>query len=226
MTLAVAGALVDCAGDYSALSGRAAARMRELGRHYPDCGYGGKFYQWIFDDAIGPYNSFGNGAAMRVSPCGFAARDVDEAKELASKVTAVSHNHPEGLKGAEATAICVFLARQGAGKAEIRRMAERYYSLDFTLDAIRPTYQFDVSCQGSVPQAITAFLESADFADAIRNAISLGGDSDTLAAICGGIAEAYYGVPIAWRAAALEFLDGRQREILNEFEEKYPAKQR
>lgn len=224
MTLAVAKALIDCAGGYDNLSERAAMAMRRLGRHYPDCGYGGRFYQWVFDDNIGPYHSFGNGAAMRVSPCGFAGRDLTEVKELSRQVTAVSHNHPEGLKGAEATAVSIFLALHGADMAEIRRMARQYYALDVTLDEIRPNYRFDVTCQGSVPQALTAFLESTGFEDAIRNAISLGGDSDTLAAICGGVAGAYYGVPAALRAEALHFLDERQRAILSKFEEMYPPK--
>jgi len=129
MTLAVAKALADCAGGYGNLSERAEASMRRLGRDYPDAGYGGRFYEWIFDDSMGPYNSFGNGAAMRVNPCAFAARDLAEVQELSHKVTAISHNHPEGLKGAEATAVCVFLALQGAGRAEIRRVAEQYYAL-------------------------------------------------------------------------------------------------
>ncbi|MDR0477886.1 MAG: ADP-ribosylglycohydrolase family protein [Desulfobulbaceae bacterium] len=225
MTLAVARAIVDCAGDYAALSKRATAWMRRLGRQYPDSGYGGRFYQWLFNDRSGPYNSFGNGAAMRVSPCGFAARDLAEVKYLSRQVTAVSHNHPEGLKGAEATAVCVFLALQGADIAEIRRAAAEYYVLDLTLDEIRPNYRFNETCQDSVPQALTAFFESAGFEDAIRNAISLGGDSDTLAAICGGVAGAYYGVPKALRAGALNFLDQQQAAILNEFEDIYPPKE-
>jgi type I restriction enzyme M protein len=170
-----------------------------------------------------PYNSFGNGAAMRVSACGFAAKTLDEAIMLSRKVTEVTHNHPEGIKGAEATAVCIFLARDGKNILEIRDYADkRYYPMNFTLDGIRGEYEFNETSQDSVPQAIMAFLESTSFEDAIRNAISIGGDSDTLAAITGGIAEAYYGVPTGIRKHALTFLDERLLNILNAFENKYP----
>ena len=223
MTLAVARAILACNGRYDRLDEAAVVAMREIGRPYPHCGYGGKFQQWMYSDDPQPYNSFGNGAAMRVSPCGFAARSLDEVKLLARKVTEVSHNHPEGIKGAEATAVCVYLARTGKSIAEIREYVNAaYYPLDFTLDGIRAAYRFDVSCQGSVPQAITAFLESTDFEDAIRNAVSIGGDSDTIAAIAGGIAEAYYGVPTALRRQALAFLDNRLAAILVDFENAHP----
>ena len=223
MTLAVARAILACNGRYDRLDEAAVVAMREVGRPYPNCGYGGKFQQWMYSDDPQPYNSFGNGAAMRVSPCGFAARSLDEVKLLARKVTEVSHNHPEGIKGAEATTVCVYLARTGKSIAEIRKHVNAaYYPLDFTLDGIRAAYGFDVSCQGSVPQAITAFLESTDFEDAIRNAVSIGGDSDTIAAIAGGIAEAYYGIPTALRRQALAFLDNRLAAILVDFENAYP----
>jgi type I restriction enzyme M protein len=159
---------------------------------------------------------------MRVSACGFAARTLDEAVLLSRKVTETTHNHPEGLKGAEAAAVCVFLARTGSGNLEIRDYVnEHYYPMNFTLNGIRDSYTFDVSCQGTVPQAIMAFLESSGFEDAIRNAISIGGDSDTLAAITGGIAEAYYGVPADIRKHALTFLDERLLKILVDFENAY-----
>jgi type I restriction enzyme M protein len=227
MSLAVAQALLDCGGDYGGLEEIAVKRMREIGREYPDCGYGGMFRQWIFSDDPKPYNSFGNGAAMRVSACGFAARTLDEAKELSRKVTAVTHDHPEGLKGAEAASVCVFLARKGKNLLEIRDYAnDNYYPMNFTLDGIRESYRFDVSCQGSVPQAIMAFLESSGFEDAIRNAVSIGGDSDTLAAIAGGMAEAYYGVPTDIRKHALTFLDERLLKILVDFENAFPPRLR
>jgi len=159
---------------------------------------------------------------MRVSPCGFAATTLDEAKLLSRKVTEVTHNHPEGLKGAEATAVSIFLARTGGSILEIRdRVNADYYPMNFTLDGIRDTYKFNETCQDTVPQAITAFLESTSFEDAIRNAISIGGDSDTLAAIAGGIAEAYYGVPVAIRKHALTFLDERLLGVLARFEGVY-----
>jgi type I restriction enzyme M protein len=159
---------------------------------------------------------------MRVSPCGFAAKTLEEAIAMADAVTVVTHNHPEGIKGAEATAAAIFLARSGKSKEEIREhIVQNYYPLCFTLDEIRPGYTFDVTCQGSVPQALEAFFESESFEDAIRNAISIGGDSDTIAAITGGVAEAYYGVPEEIRDMALSYLDDTEMEILIAFSEKY-----
>ena len=222
MSLAVAKAILDCNGDYSGLEQRAVSCMQKLGRKYPHAGYGGKFHKWIYADDPRPYNSLGNGAAMRVSPCGFAASTLDEAISLARAVTKVTHNHPEGMKAAEATSAAIFLARSGKSMLEIRDYIEaNYYKIDFTLDSIRPTYSFDVTCQGSVPQAFEAFFESTGFEDAIRNAISIGGDSDTIAAITGGIAEAYYGIPSDLRKHALTFLDKTQLEILNAFEARF-----
>ncbi|HWQ71684.1 MAG TPA: ADP-ribosylglycohydrolase family protein [Desulfitobacteriaceae bacterium] len=223
MSLAVAKALLDCTGDYNNLGEFAVKAMQEVGRPYPNCGYGGMFRQWMYSDDPKAYNSFGNGAAMRVSACGFAAKTFDEAKLLSRKVTEVTHNHPEGIKGAEATTVCIFLAREGKSILEIRDYVnEHYYPLNFTLDGIRDSYVFNETCQDTVPQAIMAFLESVSFEDAIRNAISIGGDSDTLAAITGGIAEAYYGVPTEIRKHALTFLDERLLKILADFESIYP----
>ena len=222
MSLAVAQAIMDCTGDYQNLSIRAIERMQEYGRKYPHAGYGGKFHQWIYDSDPRPYNSWGNGAAMRVSACGFAAGSIEEAKMLSKSVTEVTHNHPEGLKGAEATAVAIYLAKAGKSMVEIRDyIEEHYYKIKFKLDDIRADYTFDVSCQGSVPQALEAFFESTGFEDAIRNAVSIGGDSDTIAAIAGGIAEAYYGIPADIRKLALTFLDAEQLEILNAFESNY-----
>ena len=223
MSLAVAQALLDCAGDYTALTAAAVREMRAVGQPYPRCGYGGKFWLWMYAQEPRPYNSYGNGAAMRVSACGFAAETLAQAAALSAQVTAVTHNHPEGMKGAEATAAAVFLARQGSSIPEIRRYIEQhYYPLDFTLDGIRASYSFNETCQNTVPQAIEAFLESTGFEDAIRGAISVGVDSDTLAAITGGIAEAYYGVPDAIRQQATAFLDERLATILAAFEAAYP----
>jgi type I restriction enzyme M protein len=181
------------------------------------------FRQWMYSDDPKPYNSFGNGAAMRVSACGFSAKTLDEAKLLSRKVTEVTHNHPEGIKGAEATTVCIYLAREGKNILEIRdHVNEHYYPMNFTLDGIRDSYQFNETYQDTVPEAIMACLESTSFEDAIRNAISIGGDSDTLAAITGGIAEAYYGIPTEIRKHALTFLDERLLKILNDFENVYP----
>ena len=225
MTLAIAQAVLDSGGRPENLGAAAVACMQALGRKYPSAGYGGNFRRWLSAPDPAPYHSYGNGAAMRVSPCGWAADSLKTAKALSKAATEVTHNHPEGLKGAEATACAIYLALHGSTIPEIRaHIVENYYPLDFTLDAIRPTYSFDVSCQGSVPQAITAFLESTGFEDTIRNAISIGGDSDTIAAIAGSIAEAYYGVPETLRRQALGFLDAPQKEILFRFEQHYGKK--
>lgn len=222
MSLAIAKAILDCKGDYSKLAENAIKDMQEIGRPYPNSGFGGMFYEWIYSDEPKPYNSYGNGAAMRVSACGFAANTLEEAKKLSYEVTKVTHGHPEGIKGAEATAVAIFLARQGYSILEIRDYIDaHYYKMNFTLDGIRDTYQFNETCQETVPQAIMAFLESTDFEDAIRNAISIGGDSDTIAAITGGIAEAYYGIPTEIRKHALTFLDERLMKILVDFENVY-----
>ena len=222
MSLAVAKAILSCSGSYGGLGDAAIKAMHEVGRPYPNCGYGGMFRQWMYSDEPKPYNSFGNGAAMRVSACGFAATSLAEAIMLSRSVTEVTHNHPEGIKGAEATTVAIWLARQGHSILEIRDYIDKnYYPMNFTLDGIRDTYTFNETCQQTVPQAIMAFLESTDFEDAIRNAISIGGDSDTLAAITGGIAEAYYGVPTEIRKHALTFLDERLLKILLDFENVY-----
>ena len=220
MTLAVADAILKWRGGSSAaLSTETVKSMQAFGRRYPGAGYGSSFWRWLHDWNPRPYNSWGNGAAMRVSACGWAARTLDEVKAMSRAVTEVTHNHPEGIKGAEATAVATFLARTGKPLAEIRETIVRdYYPLDFTLDGIRPTYKFDVSCQGSVPQALEAFLESTSFEDAIRNAISVGGDSDTIGAICGAVAGAYYGVPDDIRAQTETFLDESLLKVLHDFE--------
>lgn len=224
MSLAVAKALLECGGDYTDLGEKTVYYMQTIGRNYPDCGYGFRFENWIFSNNPKPYGSYGNGAGMRVSACGFVARSLEEAIELSKKVTEITHNHPEGLKGAEAVAVAIYLARTGSTIEEIREYIENnYYSLDFTLDSIRDTYKFNETCQDTVPQAIVAFLESTDFEDAIRNAISIGGDSDTLACITGGIAEAYWGVPEEMKAKAITYLDEDLFRILAEFENQYDS---
>ena len=191
--------------------------MQEIGRKYPNCGFGGLFYRWIFSDDPKPYNSYGNGAAMRVSPAGFAAQTEQEAIQFAEIVTGVTHNHEEGIKGATAVAAAIFMARRGAAKNEIRKRMEKDYDLGFSIDGIRGSYKFNETCQQTVPQAIVAFLESRSFEDAIRTAISVGGDSDTLAAITGSIAEAYYEVPQEIKEKALEYLDDELRAIYDEW---------
>ena len=223
MTLAVAKAILAARPDYEDLPAKAVATMQELGRAYPKAGYGRGFRAWLQNDHPEPYNSFGNGSAMRVSPAGFVARTEEEAQKLSLAVTAVTHNHPEGIKGAEAVAVLIYHARQGMAMNELQELAQdRYYQLDFTLDEIRPTYEFSSACQGSVPQALVAFFSSTGFEDAIRNAISIGGDSDTIAAIAGSIAEAHYGIPADLREAAMQRLDAPLQQIVTEFESIYP----
>lgn len=168
--------------------------MQKLGRKYPRAGYGHGFRVWLESEIPEPYNSFGNGSAMRVSACGYAACSLDEALSLSQTSAEVSHNHPEGIKGAQATAAAIYLARTGASKEEIGGyICDYFYLLNKTLDEIRLDYHFNETCQDTVPQAIVCFLESESYEDAIRNAVSLGGDADTLGAITGAIAWAYYG---------------------------------
>ena len=193
MTCAVAQALMDSREDFSDLPEKTVSAMQRIGRRYPNCGYGGRFIHWMFTDDPQPYNSFGNGSAMRISPVGFAARDAEEAKLLSAAVTAVSHNHPEGMKGAEATAVAIVLARQGRTKEEIR------------------------ICQVSLPQALACFFEGDSYEDVIRNCISIGGDSDTIAAIAGGIAEAYYGVPEEFGKQVRAYMDKGLLRIVDDF---------
>lgn len=170
--------------------------FKRFGRQYPDAGWGGKFNHWLFSEETGPYNSYGNGSAMRVSPVGFASSTVTEVLDEARHCAEVTHNHPEGIKGAQATALAIFLARQGVDKAHIKyELEQRFeYDLSRTLDSIRPGYHHDETCQKSVPESIIAFLESENYEDAVRKAVSLGGDCDTMACIAGGIAQAFYGI--------------------------------
>ncbi len=191
---------------------------------YPGRGYGGSFHHWAQGPSSRPYNSWGNGAAMRISPAGFAYDDLGILLAKAEEFTAVTHNHPEGIKGGQATAAAILLARTGSGKNDIKEFIEGRFGYDLSLhvDEIRPTYRFDESCQGTVPQAIRAFLDSTDFEDAIRNAISLGGDSDTLACITGGIAQAFYGgVPTEIAERVYEILDDHLGSVTRKFVERY-----
>lgn len=190
--------------------------MQIFGRCYPNAGYGGHFREWINSSNPKPYNSWGNGSAMRVAYCGWIANSLEEAELLAEISAKITHDHFEGIKGAKVVAGCIFLLRKGATKEEIREYALKYYYLDFTLDEIRPTYKFDVSCQGSVPQAIEAFLEGEDFCDVISKSISIGGDSDTIAAIAGSIAEAFYEIPDFLYNRAIDKMDDYLLDTLEE----------
>ena len=189
-------------------------------RRYPMAGYGGNFAAWAASDSTQPYYSFGNGSAMRVSPVGWLCDQEDEVLKEAEQSAAATHNHPEGIKGAQAVALAVFLARQSKDKETIRKTIQSRFGYDLSrsLDSIRPGYRFDVTCQGSVPEALIAFLEAKDYEDAVRNAVSLGGDSDTQACIAGGVAEAFYGgVAEGIAKAAMNRLDGHLRQAVNRF---------
>lgn len=195
-------------------------KMKEYYRRYPDAGYGGRFHSWAQRRDSQPYNSWGNGAAMRISPVGFAFDSLEAVLEKAEAFTAITHNHPEGIKGGQATAAAIYLGRTAKTKQDIKDFIETTfgYNLSRTLDDIRPDYRFSESSQKTVPQAIIAFLESTSFEDAIRNAISLGGDSDTLACITGGIAEAFYGgVPDCIRQNVMDILDDDLRQVTEKF---------
>ena len=194
--------------------------MKKYGRMYPDAGYGGRFGSWLFSEDREPYHSWGNGSAMRTAAVGWWFDSLEETQAMAALAAGVTHDHPEGIKGAVSAAAAIFLARTGHGRAEIKEYVERKFGYDLsqTLDEIRPGYRFSERCQDTVPQAMIAFLESTDFEDAIRNAISLGGDSDTLAAITGGIAEAAYGVPRELKDKAWEYLTEPLREVLRRWQ--------
>lgn len=219
MTIAVGCACVeaDC-HDEDAFKRTLVEKMRELGRLYREAGYGAMFYRWLMSDSMQAYNSFGNGSAMRVSPTAYAVDTLEDVELLAKWSAEVTHNHPEGIKGAQAVAAAIFLARTGSGKQEIKQyIEEKYYDLDFTLDEIRDGYGFDVTCRGSVPQAIECFLEAEDYEDAIRNAVSLGGDADTQAAMAGAIAEAFFGIPEDIQEEGFRYLDDTLQEYYWEY---------
>lgn len=219
MTIAIGAALLECKGNYENLSEVTVSMMRKIGRKYPHCGYGGHFRLWLKSAIPRPYNSYGNGAPMRVSACGIVGNSLEEVKMLSKKVTEITHNHPEGLKAAEAIATCVYLARTGSSKQDLLNYVQtNYYPMDLTLDEIREEYEFDVSSQGSTPQALKAFFESVDFEDAIRNAISIGGDSDTIGAMTGAVAGAFYGIPKAFTDKAKHYLESEFIKIIQSIE--------
>lgn len=221
MTIAVAEAFLDTLG-----KGRTERReavihsLQKWGRRYPDAGYGGRFYTWLYERNPHPYNSWGNGSAMRVSSVGWLFSSLEETRQAAADTACVTHNHPEGIKGAEATASVIWCARNHWPKEKIRQYVEKeFYPLNQTCDQIRPGYHFDVSCQGTVPQAITAFLEGGSFEDVIRTAVSLGGDCDTLTCIAGGMAEAFYGVPAELKRECKNRIEPDMRKVLERFDQ-------
>ena len=224
MTLAVAEAFMDVKAEAAAsedwILKRLTIQMRYYGKKYPDAGYGHKFCNWLKTRYPKPYNSFGNGSAMRVSSVAWLYNDLETVRKMARLSAEVTHNHPEGIKGAEAVASAIYLARTGSTKTEIKTYIEDNFGYDLsrTCNEIRPSYKFEDSCQNSVPEAIIAFLESKGFLDAIRLAVSLGGDTDTQAAIAGSIAEGYYGVPDELKAKCREYLPELLLQVLIRFE--------
>lgn len=219
MTLAVAKALArsNAHEDVEEFKKVLIETMHEFGKRYPDAGYGGRFLHWLESGSVEPYNSCGNGSAMRVSAVGWYARSLEEVEVLAKASAEVTHNHPDGVAGAVATAGAIYLARTGESKEVIREYVSRYYDLNFTLDGIRPDYDFEPCNDRTVPQSVVAFLESNSYEDAIRNTVSLGGDADTMGAITGTIAEAYYGIPEEIEETAMSFLDDYLLDVCDEF---------
>lgn len=223
MTIAVAEALMEFADQSDEeIKGTLIYSMQRWGRKYPNAGYGGMFYYWLREKDPQPYNSFGNGSAMRVSSAGWLYDTLEETRHMARLTAEVSHNHPEGIKGAEATASAIFLARTGKSKDEIHDYIFKEYGYDLsrTCDEIRSTYHHVETCQQTVPEAITAFLDGLDFEDVIRTAVSLGGDCDTLTCIAGGIAEAHYGIPDEMRKECLKRLPKDMAAVLLDFEKR------
>lgn len=222
MSIAVAEALLSCGkdADSETMEKQLISSMKKWGRDYPNAGYGASFIHWLFSASDRPYGSYGNGSAMRVSAVGWLYDTLEKTEEIAGITSEISHNHPEGIKGAQSTAACIFLARTGHSKQEIRDyVTSRFgYDLSRTCDEIRPGYHHVESCQETVPEAITAFLEGESFEDVIRTAVSLGGDCDTLTCIAGGIAQAYYGMPEAIREEVLARLDQPMKEVVFRFE--------
>lgn len=209
--------VMTCAVAYALLNNKDIAHtMQEFGQKYPDRGYGGKFFYWLFANEPKPYNSYGNGAAMRISPVAYIAKSEEEVKELSKKVTEVSHNHPEGLKGAEVIALCVYKALHGESKEEIKAYAVSKYPeiRDMNYFDLVQNYSFNETCQNTVPQAIYCFLISKNFEDCLRTTVSIGGDTDTLCAISCAIAEAHYGIPKSYKKEILKYFNEEERDTL------------
>ena len=220
MTVAIAQSLLEYKAKSGDLSGLAIKNMKAYGKRYPHAGYGGKFRKWLAQPLAEPYGSFGNGSAMRISALAYAAQDLEELHELVDKVTVVTHNHPEGIRGAQAVAAAIFMARMGKSKEDIQEYIEDKYVYDLNRtveDIVEDGYSFDSTCQGSVPEAIIAFLDGENYEDVIRKAIYLGGDADTQAAIAGSIAEAFYKLPNHVHIYVNKYVDEPLLEIINKF---------
>lgn len=219
LTIAVAEALIDSGLDELKFEKELINKLKEYGKRYPNAGYGGRFIGWLMSDNPKPYGSFGNGSAMRVSSIGWLLDNLDDVELFAEISAKVTHNHPEGIKGAKAVAGAIYLARMGFNKKQIRKYIVDNYSYDLskTCDEIRPTYHHVESCQETMPQALTAFFEGASFEDCVRLAVSLGGDSDTLTCITASIAEAYYGIPDFIKKIGYSYLDGFLKDKVEKY---------
>lgn len=226
MTIAVGEALMNAGkdADVDSIKAEVIKSMQDWGHRYPNAGYGGRFFRWLFyDENPKPYGSWGNGSAMRVSSAGWLYDSVERTREVAGATAEVTHNHPEGIKGAECTAAVMFLARTGAGKDEIREYVDREFEYDLSesLDEMRDRHEHVESCQDSLPKALKSFLEGDSYEDVVRNAVSLGGDTDTLGAIAGAMAEAMYGVPEEIVSRGRDFLPKDMVEVLQRFDESF-----
>ena len=221
MTIAVAEGLMNAGkdADVDTIHKEVIKAMKAWGRRYPNAGYGAKFIWWLQLDDENPYNSWGNGSAMRVSSAGWLYDSLERTREVAKATAEVTHNHPEGIKGAEATASAIYMARTGCSKEEIKQYISINFGYDLsrTCDDIRPGYRHVESCQQTVPEAIIAFLEGNDFEDVVRNAVSLGGDCDTLTCIAAGIAEAFYGVPEEYKTETINRLESDMKDVYERF---------
>lgn len=222
MTIAIGEALVKAglAADTDTIEREVTSSMRAWAKRYPEAGYGGRFYKWLFwSHNTQPYGSFGNGSAMRVSAAGLLYDTIERTREVAKSTAVVTHNHPEGIKGAECTAAAMFLARTGHSKADIAEYVVREFGYDFTesLDQMRLRHRHDETCQDSLPKALRAFMDGESYEDVVRNAVSLGGDTDTLAAIAGAMAEAFYGIPENIKQEGLSFIPDDMKEVLDAF---------
>ena len=228
MTIAVCGGILAAGIDADELTMKAAlaASMLRWGREYPGAGYGERFYLWLYSSDPKPYGSFGNGSAMRVSSIGWLFKTLSRTRRVAAWSAEITHNHPEGVKGAESVAAAIWLSRNGYSKTEIKTYVEKEFGYDLsrTCDEIRPSYVYEASCQRTVPEAMTAFLEGRDFEDVVRTAVSLGGDCDTLTAVAGSMAEAFYGIPEDIKAKCTELTTDDMHAVMYEFDKKAHAK--
>jgi type I restriction enzyme M protein len=225
LTVAVGLALINDDNDFLQLSKNTVSWMRTLGRKFPNAGFGNMFYDWLLSEKPKPYESYGNGAGMRVSACGIVGQSIQEVQKLSRLVTKVTHNHPESYQAADAIALSTYLLRKGKSKEQLKSFIQKnFYLLDFTLKDIRGSYRFTERAIDSTPEAIVAFLESSSFEDAIRNAISIGGDSDTIAAMTGALAAEFYGIPDHIKQEALSRLDPLLRKYVIDFHDLYPLK--